>query len=69
LTLSRWHAAGRPKISIFFNNLLGDDDHYPSGYSWQYIERDSTGNDTVTGIPFYYPLATRNFVVTMDFTW
>jgi len=69
LTLSRWRAAGRPKISVFINNLLGDDDHYPSGYSWQYIERDSTGTDTVTGIPFYYPLATRNIVVTMDFTW
>jgi iron complex outermembrane receptor protein len=67
LTLSRWRSAGRPKITLYVNNLLGDDDQYPSGYSWLFINRDAGGNDSIDGIPFYYPLATRNFVVTLDF--
>jgi len=69
LRMSRLRGAGRPRITLYVNNLLGDDDHYPSGYSWRYIVRDSQGHDTVTGIPYYYPLATRSFVATVDFTW
>jgi iron complex outermembrane receptor protein len=66
-TFSRWQALGRPTIALYINNLLDTIDQYPSGYSWQYIVRDSGGNDSLSGIPYYYPLATRNFVVTLDF--
>ncbi len=67
VTLGRWRWAGRPKITLYLNNLLDEDDHYPSGYSWRYITRGGDGADTVTGIPYFYPLAARHFVVTLDF--
>jgi hypothetical protein len=59
---------GRPTITLHVTNLLDTVDQYPSGYSWQYIIRDSAGTDTFSGIPYYYPMATRNFVVTVDFS-
>jgi len=48
-------------------NLLDTADQYPGGYSWQYITMSESGERTLGGIPYYYPLATRNFVVTVDF--
>ncbi len=66
-TFSRWRSAGRPTITLYVNNVLDKVDQYPSGYSWQYIVRKAGGQDTIDGIPYYYPLATRNFIVTLDF--
>jgi iron complex outermembrane receptor protein len=66
-TLSRWRSAGRPTITVYVNNVLDDDEQYPSGYSYQFFTRDEGGNDALTGIPYYYPLASRNIVVTLDF--
>ena len=64
--LGRWWSGARPRLKLFVNNLLDGSEHYPSGYSYQFINRDSIGLDALDGIPFYYPLATRNIVVSLD---
>jgi iron complex outermembrane receptor protein len=69
VTLSGWRAVGRPTVTLYVNNLLDDDEQYPSGYSYQYISRDAAGNDSIDGIPYYYPLADRSFVVTLESTF
>ena len=64
-SLGRWWQGANARITLFVNNLLDNRDQFPSGYSYQFLVRDSTGLDTLDGIPFYYPLATRNFVVSL----
>ncbi len=59
--------AGRPRLGLQVNNLFDRDDLYPGGYSYPFLTRDGERRDTFDGIPFYYPLADRNFVVTLDF--
>ena len=58
--LGRWWPAAQPKITLFVNNLFDNEDQYPSGYSYQFINRTAVGWTRLDGIPFYYPLATRN---------
>jgi iron complex outermembrane receptor protein len=64
--LGRWWPGSEPRLRLFINNLLNSTDQYPSGYSYQFINRDQTGQDTLDGIPFYYPLATFNATVTLE---
>jgi iron complex outermembrane receptor protein len=66
ITLNKLRSHGRPTITLHVNNVLDQVDQYPSGYSWQSITRGDAG-DTLTGIPYYYPLATRNIMLTVDF--
>ena len=47
------------------NNLLDNRRIFPSGYSYLYVTRDA-GQDTVSGIPYYYAAATRSVSVTLD---
>ncbi|MBV9497088.1 MAG: TonB-dependent receptor, partial [Acidobacteria bacterium] len=49
------------RLSVQINNLLNNDRVWASGYSYQYFS-----GDTLTGIPYYYPQATRNAVVMLD---
>jgi outer membrane receptor protein involved in Fe transport len=65
--LGRWWPTGGPRLNLFVNNLFSNEDQLPSGYSYQFINRDSAGQDSLDGIPFYYPLATRNIVVSLEF--
>jgi len=65
--LGRWWATGGPRLNLFVNNLFSNEDQLPSGYSYQFINRDSAGQDSLDGIPFYYPLATRNVIVSIEF--
>jgi iron complex outermembrane receptor protein len=67
--LARWRAAGRPRMTVYLNNVLDDHDQYPSGYSYQYFTRYADGSQVLAGTPYYYPLAARNFVVTLDFSF
>lgn len=67
VSLGRWWPSGGPRLNVFVNNLFSNDDQLPSGYSYQYISRDSTGRDSFEGTPFFYPLATRNIIVSVDF--
>jgi iron complex outermembrane recepter protein len=65
-SLARWAAAGTPRLTMQVNNILNNKRVYPSGYSWNYITRESNGAETIGGIPYYYPQATRNVVVMLD---
>jgi iron complex outermembrane receptor protein len=64
--LSRFWPVGRARIVLFVNNLLDSDEQLPSGYSYQFLNRDASGMDSLDGISFYYPLATRNAVVSLE---
>ena len=66
VNLGRWWASTNPRLTLFINNLLDNDDQYPSGYSYQFINQSSSGQQTLDGIPYYYPLATRNAVLTLE---
>ncbi len=67
LELASWRPLGRPRITLHLKNALDARDLYPSGYSYLFFTRGEDGHDIAGGIPFYYPLAGRNFVVTLDF--
>jgi iron complex outermembrane recepter protein len=64
--LSRLVAAGHPRLKVQVNNVLDNHSVFPRGYSYLYANRDLTGHDTLTGIPYYYPLATRSAYVSLD---
>ncbi|MGB5341639.1 MAG: TonB-dependent receptor plug domain-containing protein [Thermoanaerobaculia bacterium] len=66
VNLGRWWASANPRITLFINNLFDNDDQYPSGYSYQFINQSGSGQQTLDGIPYYYPLATRNAVLTLE---
>jgi len=66
MNLGRWWASANPRITLFINNLFDNDDQYPSGYSYQFINQSTSGQQTLDGIPYYYPLATRNAVLTLE---
>jgi hypothetical protein len=64
--LGRWWPGAEPRLRVFVNNLFDNDDAYPSGYSYQFINRGPLGNDSLGGISYYYPLATFNAVVMLE---
>ena len=65
VSLGRWWKSGDPRITFFVANLLDNEDQFPNGYSYQFLLEDGQGQRTLDGIPFYYPLATRNVVVSL----
>ncbi len=67
LKLGRWWRAANPRINLFVINLLDREDQFPSGYSYQFLVAGGQSPPTLDGILFYYPLATRNAVVTLEF--
>jgi iron complex outermembrane recepter protein len=52
------------RVSVQVNNLLNAKRIYPSGYSYQYYS-----GDELTGEAYYYPQATRNATVLLDFAF
>jgi iron complex outermembrane receptor protein len=66
VALGRWWPAASPKITLFVDNLLDSSEQYPSGYSYQFLNRDGMGRASLDGIPFYYPAATRNAVISLE---
>jgi len=68
LDLGRWVKAGQPRLRVQVTNLLDNDRVFPSGYSYLYLTRDPAGGETLTTIPYYYPLATRGVFVGLDLT-
>lgn len=51
------------RLRVQVNNLLNDKRVFPSGYSYLFL----TPAKTISGISYYYPQATRNAVVMMDY--
>ena len=64
--LGRWWTGANPRLTLFINNLFDNLDQFPSGYSYQFLIQDPAGQTTLDGIPFFYPLASRNVVLTLD---
>jgi iron complex outermembrane receptor protein len=58
--------AGSPRLKVVVENLLDDRRIWPGGYSWLYATRDAGGRETLGGIPYYFPMATRNVSVVLD---
>jgi len=54
------------RVALQLNNALNNDRVYPSGYSYLFLTREASGAETPGGIPYYYPQATRNAMVTLD---
>lgn len=57
-----WWVTKNVRASLQVNNLLNNRRVFASGYSYQYF-----AGDTLTGIPYYYPQATRNAMLMLDF--
>lgn len=55
------------RLSLQANNIFDNDEIFPSGYSYLFMNRDAAGSDSVSGVPYYFPQATRNFVLMLDF--
>lgn len=51
------------RVRVHLNNVLNDKRIFPSGYSYLFL----TPAKTIEGISYYYPQATRNAVVTVDY--
>jgi iron complex outermembrane recepter protein len=60
--LSRWS-----RVSLQLNNILDNKRVFANGYSYVYLTRQSSGQETLAGTSYYFPQATRNFVVMLDF--
>lgn len=52
------------RVSLQVNNVLNAKRLFASGYSYQYYS-----GDELTGVSYYYPQATRNATVLMDFAF
>ena len=59
-------SGGRPRLKLQVNNVLDNRKLWPRGYSYLYANRDASGAETLAGIPYYYPLATRSAYVSLD---
>ena len=64
--LSRWAPAGKPRLKLQVNNVLGNRKLWPRGYSYLWVDRSASGAETLSGIPYYYPLATTSAYVSLD---
>jgi hypothetical protein len=66
VSLGRWVKQGEPKIRVQATNLLNSERIWPSGYSYLFFNQMPGGQQSLDGISYYYPLATRSVYVTLD---
>ncbi len=66
--LSGWIAVGHPRLKVVVDNVLDSRRLFASGYSYLYLTRDA-GGESETGIPYYYPLATRSVRALLDLSF
>ena len=66
LDLARWIPAGKPRLKLQVNNVLNNKRLWPRGYSYLYATRETSGAETLAGIPYYYPLATTSAYISLD---
>lgn len=57
---------GRPRLRLFANNVLDAEDHYGSGYSYQFLVQDGSGATALDGIRYFYPLADRSLMAILE---
>ena len=65
--LAKFVPAGRPKLRINLENLTDNRRIWASGYSYAWLQQNAGGGATLTGIPSYFPQATRSAYVRLDF--
>jgi iron complex outermembrane receptor protein len=66
LRLERLIRKGAPRIRVQASNLLDGKKQWPSGYSYLFFSEDATGTRTLSGTPYYYPLAGRSVFVSLE---
>ncbi len=66
LDLSRFVKTGSPRLRLLVDNVLDDRRIWPNGYSYLYATRDGAGTETLAGVPYFFPMATRNVTVVLD---
>jgi iron complex outermembrane receptor protein len=66
VSLGRWVKRGEPKLRVQATNLLNSERIWPSGYSYLFFNQMPGGQQSLEGISYYYPLATRSVYVTLD---
>jgi iron complex outermembrane receptor protein len=54
------------RLSLQVNNITNRRRLYASGYSYQYFVEGMGGARSLAAVPYYYPQATRNFVLMLD---
>lgn len=59
-----YSVANWARVSLQVNNVMNNDEIRPSGYSYLYFM-----GEELSGTAYYYPHATRNAVVLVDFTF
>jgi iron complex outermembrane receptor protein len=64
--LSGFVKSGKPRLRILVDNVLDSRRIWPNGYSYVYATRDGAGQDSFAGIPYFFPLATRNVTAVLD---
>lgn len=64
--LSRFVKAGNPHLRLLVDNVLDDRRIWSNGYSYVYATRDGAGTESLSGIPYFFPMATRNVTVVLD---
>jgi len=65
--LGRWISFGEPRLRLQVNNVFDNRRIWPSGYSYLYLQQEASGASMLTGIPYFYPQATRSFFVALEF--
>lgn len=63
--LESWLGASAPTLRAQVWNLTGNDEIWPSGYSYPYLLRDG-GMESIEGINYYYPMSGRSFSFTLE---
>jgi iron complex outermembrane receptor protein len=66
LSLSPWIKVGEPQLRLQIANLFDNHHLFPSGYSYLFAVKGAGGEETLQGIPYYYPTATRSVYVTLN---
>jgi outer membrane receptor protein involved in Fe transport len=56
------------RLSVQGNNLLNSRKLFAYGYDYVWLTRDSSGGESMSGTNYFFPQATRNFVVMLDFS-
>jgi iron complex outermembrane receptor protein len=66
IDLSRFVSVGHPRLKLQVNNVLDNRKIFQGGYSYLYATRDAAGAESLAGLPYYYPQATRSAYVSLD---
>ncbi|HEX9162491.1 MAG TPA: TonB-dependent receptor [Thermoanaerobaculia bacterium] len=55
------------RVTLQANNILNNRRVYANGYDFAFLTKSPAGAETLSGTSFYFPQATRNFTVMVDF--